>query len=279
MQEGAIMTSHRILEMLRKFRLAADILMDRKRGRSLSVFPDDRFIVSYPKSGNTWMRFLIGNLLFQDEIITFSNIEQRVPDIYQNTNRKLLQIPQPRILKSHEYFDPRYKKVIYMVRDPRDIAVSYYYHCIKFGVINQEHGIDRFLNRFIKGEIDDFGSWEKNVGSWLGARKGDPDFLLLRYEDIVNATEDALKKIAIHLEINATDKLIVRAVKLSSFDRMKKLEKEQSNQWKPTKKSNKNFSFVRRAQCGGWIKELSKEASEKIEKAWQDLMRMLGYLS
>ncbi len=273
------MILQRILEMIRKIRLAADIIMDTKRGRSLTVFPNDIFIVSYPKSGNTWMRFLIGNLLFQDEPITFSNIEDKVPDIYQNNNHKLLQIPPPRILKSHEYFDPRYRKVIYMVRDPRDIAISYYYHCIKFRVIKQDYKIDRFLNQFIRGEIDDFGSWEKNVGSWIGARKGDPDFLLLRYEDIINATEDALKKIAIHLEINFTDESIVRAVELSSFDRMKKLEKRQSNEWKPTKKSNKNLRFVRKAQCGGWIKELSKEKSEKIEKAWKDLMLKLGYLS
>ena len=118
------MISKRILDMIRKIRIASDILIDTKRGRSITVFPDDIFLVSYPKSGNTWMRFLIGNLLHQDEPITFSNIELKVPDIYQNSNRKLLQISPPRILKSHEYFDPRYKKTICIVRDTRDIAVS-----------------------------------------------------------------------------------------------------------------------------------------------------------
>lgn len=273
------MISKRILEMMRKIKFAADILMDTKRGRSLTVFPEDIFLVSYPKSGNTWMRFLIGNLLYQDRPTTFSNIELKVPDIYQNSNRKLLQISPPRILKSHEYFDPRYKKVIYIVRDPRDIAVSYYYHCIKFRVIKQEVKIARFLNQFIEGKIDNFGSWEKNVGSWLGARKGDPDFLLLRYEDIVKDTPDALKKIAIHLEIDVTDKSIVRATELSSFEHMKKIETKQANEWKPTKKSKKNLRFVRNGQCGGWIKELRKEESEKIENSWKDLMFMFGYLS
>ena len=276
--EGEGMISQRILEIMRKIKRAADILLDTKRGRSITVFPEDVFVVSYPKSGNTWLRFLIGNLLSPDEPLTFSNIELKVPAIYQNSNRKLLRVSRPRVLKSQEYFDPHYKKVIYIVRDPRDIAVSYYYHCIKFRIIKQEVKIDQFLNQFIEGKIDDFGSWGKNVGSWLGARKGDPDFLLLRYEDIINETEDALKKIAIHIEITATDELIARAVELSSFDRMKNLEKIQSNEWKPTKKSNKNFRFVRKAQCGGWITELSKEESEKIETAWKDLMLMLGYL-
>jgi hypothetical protein len=246
-------------------------------GRYITVLPDDIFIVSYPKSGNTWLRFLIGNLLFQDEPITFSNIERKVPDIYQNNNRKLLKISRPRILKSHEYFDPRYQKVIYIVRDPRDIAVSYYHHCLKFGIITEEQNIDRFLNQFIRGEIDNFGSWKKNVGSWLGARKGDPDFLLLRYEDIMDATVDILKTIAIHLGINFKNESIVRAVELSSFDRMKKLEKRQASEWKPIKNSNKNLSFVRKAQCGGWKKELPRKESEKIEKVWKALMLKLGY--
>ena len=97
------MIFQRPLNMLRKIKLATDILMDTRKGRYLTVLPDDIFIVSYPKSGNTWMRFLIGNLLFQDEPITFSNIELKVPDIYRNNNRKLLKISSPRILKSHEY--------------------------------------------------------------------------------------------------------------------------------------------------------------------------------
>jgi hypothetical protein len=248
-------------------------------GRYITVLPDDIFIVSYPKSGNTWMRFLIGNLLSQDVPITFSNIELKVPNIYLTNNRKLLKISPPRILKSHEYFDPRYRKVIYIVRDPRDIAVSYYYHCLKFRKISEQQKIERFTDQFISGEIDTFGSWEQNVGSWLGARKEDPNFLLLRYEDIIEATEEALRKIALHLGINVKDEAVVRAVELSSFDRMKKLEKKQSNEWKPTKNSNKDLSFVRKAQCGGWAAELPREESKKIEKAWRNLMLRLGYLS
>ena len=137
--------------------------------------------------------------------------------------------------------------------------------------------MDRFVDQFIRGEIDNFGSWEENVGSWLGARKEDPEFLLLRYEDIINGAQDALKKITIHLDINVKDEAIARAVELSSFDRMRKLEKRQSNEWMPTKNSNKNLSLVRKAKCGDWINELSREESKKIEKAWKDLMSMLGY--
>src|SRR5216117_3316416 len=100
-------------------------------GRRLTVFPDDVFIVSYPRSGNTWTRFLIGNLLYQDDPVTFSNIERRIPEIYFNPDHVMRRLSRPRILKSHECFQPRYKRIIYIVRDPRDVCVSNYHHNVK----------------------------------------------------------------------------------------------------------------------------------------------------
>src|SRR5215472_10086604 len=95
-------------------------------GRKLAVYPDDTFIVSYPRSGNTWTRFLIANLLHPDEPVTFANIETIIPDTSALSSRALKRVPRPRLIKTHEYFEPRYRKVIYLVRDPRDMAVSLY---------------------------------------------------------------------------------------------------------------------------------------------------------
>src|ERR671925_279845 len=111
----------------RRFKYASRILLGRRNaGRNLTVFPDDVFLVSYPRSGNTWTRFLIANLIYPSEPVNFANIESRVPEIYLWRDRDLRKLSRPRILKSHEYFDPRYKKTIYIARDPRDVAVSVY---------------------------------------------------------------------------------------------------------------------------------------------------------
>ena len=123
-------------------------------GRNLTVFPDDVFLVSYPRSGNTWTRFLIGNLIYQDEPVTFANIESRLPEIYFNPDRVLRRLPRPRILKSHECFQPHYRRIIYIVRDPRDVAVSFYHHHIKAGNIAEDYPIADFVPRFIAGEFD-----------------------------------------------------------------------------------------------------------------------------
>src|SRR6202162_6740160 len=73
-------------------------------GRNVTVFDDDVFVTSYPRSGNTWTRFLIGNLIYQDDPITFRNIESRIPEIYFNPDHVMRRLPRPRILKSHDSF-------------------------------------------------------------------------------------------------------------------------------------------------------------------------------
>src|SRR5579864_4614101 len=119
--------------------------------RNLEVFPDDVFIVSYPKSGNTWTRFLIANLVYPEKQPDFSNINLVIPDPEALSKRALANLPRPRILKSHQYFDPRYKHIIYIVRDPRDVALSQYYFHIKRTLIPDSYPVEQFIQRFVDG--------------------------------------------------------------------------------------------------------------------------------
>ena len=165
-------------------------------GRNLDVFPDDVFLVSYPKSGNTWTRFLIGNLISLHERADFSSINRIIPDPEALTKRSANALPRPRILKSHQYFDPRYPKVVYIVRDPRDVAVSQYHFQRKRRVIEDGSPIEDFVRGFITGQSSIYGSWGENAASWLAARNGRPNFLLMRYEDMLEDTHSELAKIA-----------------------------------------------------------------------------------
>jgi len=246
--------------------------------RGLTVYPDDTFLVSFPRSGNTWTRFLVCNLINPDDPVNFAQLESRIPEIYDVTDRALRAFPRPRIIKSHESFDPRYKKTIYIVRDPRDVLISYYEFQLKRRVITEECSLEEFVPRFMESEFEPkTGSWRDHVVSWIATRGGQSNFLLLRYEDMLANTQQESTKIASFLGLDPNPERIERAVALSSVDRMRALEKEQSGQWKETKKTRQDKPFVGKAAAGGWKSALPEHCVAQIETAWGDVMRSVGY--
>lgn len=254
-----------------------------KAGSDLTVLPDDTFIVSYPKSGNTWTRFLIGNLVYP-EGVDFSNINRMMPDPGDLSKRYLKRLRRPRILKSHQPFDPRYGRVICIVRDPRDVVLSEYHFDIKRMAIDEELSIERYVARFVAGEVNhEYGSWGENVGSWLAARQNSKkfqsgqNFLLVRYDDLVDDPKSELARIARFLDIDSTDERLEKAVERSSADQMQKLEKLQGRLWSSTKDTRQDKPFVRAAKSGNWKTELPRGCIRDIEVAWGHLMKELQY--
>lgn len=253
-------------------------------GRGVTVFPDDVFLVSYPRSGNTWTRFLLGNLIYRDEPVTFSNIESRLPEIYFNPDRRLRALPRPRMLKSHECFQPHYPHVIYIVRDPRDVAISFYHHNVKARNIPDDYPLTDFVPRFMAGEFDRrFGSWRDNVLSWISVRGDSPNFMRLGYEEMRRDTAGALRRVVVFLEhcwsqkIDSSPEALERAIALSSPERMRDLERKQAASWVLTRNTRSDKSFVGTAKAGGWKSGLAPESVAAIESAWGKLIEQLGY--
>jgi sulfotransferase family protein len=248
-------------------------------GRGLTVFPNDIFLVSYLRSGSTWARFLVGNFCYENKEISFTNVNRLIPVIDGHPDHRLRTLP--RILKSHECFDPRYPRVIYFVRDPRDVAVSFYFYNIKTRVIADGYALDQFVDRFLNAKTvayaDRLGSWEDHVLSWIRLRQGRSTFRLVRYEDLLRDPTQALLNIASLLEIEPIPERIQRAIRLSSAEHMRSLEKKQWTRWGTTKGTRSDIPFVREAKSGGWHKHLSESAVHKIEAAWGGTMQELGY--
>jgi hypothetical protein len=226
----------------------------------------------------------LGNLIDQSNPVRFTNIESRIPEIYFNNDRFMRGLPRPRILKSHDCFQPHYPRVMYLVRDPRDVAISFYHHNVKAGNIPDNYSMDEFVPRFIAGEFDQkFGSWRDNVLSWTVLRGESPSFIMLKYEDMKSNTASAVLKIAEFLRqcgfraIDCTPEAIRRAIELSSPERMRALEKTEAGAWVLTKSTRPDKPFVRSATSGGWKSQLSAESVDAIESAWGGLMQQLGY--
>jgi hypothetical protein len=264
--------------VLAQFKYAVKYALGLDRaGKHFAVFPDDTFLVSYPKSGNTWVRFLLANLLYPDETVGFANINRLLPAPGVSSKRFLRKLPRPRILKSHEPFDVRFRKVIYLVRDPRDVAVSEYHFDLKKRYIDPGFSLEEFVKRFIAGETSSYGSWWEHTASWIAARHGKSAFLLVRYEDLLADSIGETGKIAEFLGIQARLEHLQAAVERSSAERMRKLERQQADQWTGTKNTRKEIPFVRAATSGGWKETLPLQSAEEIEVAWAPLLNFLGY--
>jgi hypothetical protein len=181
-------------------------------------------------------------------------------------------------------FDPRYPWVIHVVRDPRDIAVSFYHHNIKAGNIPDGYSMDEFVPRFIAGDFDSScGTWADHVMSWLAMRQGRSNFLLLRYEDLKENTGRELLRVGRFLQragfsqVEISQEKLMRAVELSTPERMRELEKQQGRQHVQLRRTRQDKPFVRNAKSGGWRADLSPKSVALIETVWGDLMQNLGY--
>ena len=247
-------------------------------GKRLAVLPDDILLASYPKSGNTWTRFLLANLVFPDREVGFGNVHELILDPTVTVQRDFRRAPQPRIIKTHGAFDPRYRRVICVVRDPRDVALSQYHYLRKLRKIDDEFPLDSFIDRFLAGELKrDLGSWGENVGSWLAARHHHPGFLLLRYEDLLANTARELTRVANFGGFPADPERIAQAVERSSADKMRESEKKQGERSMLIKGSRQDIPFIRSAKSGGWRSDLPESQVARIESAWGDIMACLGY--
>ena len=262
------------VKRLLKYALGLDVA-----GRTLAVRADDTFLVSYPRSGNTWTRFLIANLLHPQEPVTFDSIERLIPDAEAQSSRYMRGAPSPRIIKSHSYFDPRYPRVIYIVRDPRDVALSYYDFSRKYRHFEDNYPLESYIGDFVNGRLNSmgWGTWGENVASWVFARGVRPGFLLLRYEDLKARPAQELTKLANFFGIAATPELLQAASDRSSADRMREMERTQGKDWVSTRNKRDDIPFIRTAVAGGWKSKLRPESVEQIEAAWGNIMTQLGY--
>jgi hypothetical protein len=259
-----------------KFAFKYALGLDRA-GNRFTVYPDDTFLVSYPKSGNTWVRFLLANLIYPNEEVGFSNINRLLPSPDVLSRRFLQKLPRPRILKSHQPYDLRFRKVIYLVRDPRDVVISEYHFSLKKRYIGSEVSLEQFAERFVAGETSAYGSWWEHAASWIAARQGDRNFILARYEDLLADPIVETGKIAVFLGIDSSPERLRLAVERSSADRMRNLEKQQFDQWSGTKNTRAEIPFVRAAKAGGWKESLPSHIAGQIEEAWAPLLELLGY--
>jgi len=235
------------------------------------------FLVSYPKSGNTWLRFLLGNYL-TNNTCDFTNAHLVIPDIHLNYECSgSSEFNNPKFLKSHKQFTADYEKLIYIVRDGRDVAVSYYFHMQKYGQIDENVPFLKFLQGFNSGMLDGCGLWSEHVMSWTGHSKS--EILVVKYEEVCKDPYTQLRRCLEFADIPIKDDSIASSVEVSSFENMQALERKQHDSFIGLKSSNPSIRFVREGKVGGWKKLFSDELLASFIEVHGHALEKFGYLS
>lgn len=243
---------------------------------ALSKNKRDKFVylVSFPKSGNTWVRFLLGNYLTNGRI-NFSNYHKVIPDIHRNPE----DIPKvkynPTIIKSHFTFNTKYKKVIYIYRDGRDVSVSYYHHLKGKDRIPKDLTFeDFFWNYFFKGKTV-VGDWGKHILSWQ--QKTD-DIIFVRYEQLQRNTYSEMCKILKFCDILLDEEKLIKSIALSSKENMASDELEnKANSIEHKDAIDGEFKFIRKGIIGDWRDYYNEEMTHAFKAKYKEVMYRLEY--
>ena len=239
----------------------------------------DYVIVSFPKSGRTWLRTMLSR--FYQVCYGVARTDMLGSTNYHKQNRKI-----PTIMFTHDNYLTDYtkdreskrayygKKVILLVRDPRDVAVSWY-HARRF----RPNPLKRHVGVHEVGEDvgDMFAfvveSLERIVGYMnLWAREQDrmQAYLMVRYEDLQVDPEAVLAKVVAFLGTPGTDDAIAQAVSYASFKNMRQLEQTRAfgagdRKMAPGDRADLRSYKVRRAKVGGYRDYFTPEQVEEID--------------
>jgi hypothetical protein len=255
----------------------------------------DIVLVSFGKSGRTWLRVMLSRLyqqiygLPERALIGFDN--------FHNMNRAI-----PRMFFTHDNYIGDYtghtdskvdfygKKVVLLARDPRDVAVSQFFQW-KYRMktnkkaINQypEHGADISIFDFVMHPTAGLMKVIGFLNLWAKEAPKVEDFFLLRYEDLKAHPVETLEKLVAFMGTPANDAQIRDAVEFSSYENMKKMEQKKTfwlsgGRMVPKDRSNPNSYKVRRAKVGGYRDYFDDRQVAEIEAfTAKNLSPIYGY--
>jgi Sulfotransferase domain len=255
----------------------------------------DCVIVSFGKSGRTWLRVMLSRVyqvrhgLAQRHLLAFDNLHNKVPEI-------------PRIFFTHDNYLKDYskqseqkvlyrnKKVILMVRDPADVAVSQYFQW-KFRMTNRkkkinnypEDGQDVSLYDFVMMPacglpkiIDFMNGWARELGNIK-------NLMVIRYEDLRADPQDMLRRVLEFIGTPATLAELQEAVAFASIENMRMLEQKRvfwlsGRRMLAKDRSNPDTYKVRRAKVGGYRDDFTPEQLASIDAMVEKrLLPVFGY--
>jgi hypothetical protein len=253
------------------------------------------WIASYPKSGNTWVRFLLYHYLY-GELPDTAALSRRIPDVHRREVEQLdrTQIGNGRLLvKTHFPLGPTLpylantSSAIYIVRHPKDVLLSMLNYIRLDHELSQLSDAD-YAKAFIGAGGDPlhlrfgFGTWEQNVFSWTGQRR--IPLCFIRYRDLKDDAGKCLREMLTFLGEPIDNQRVARAVDLSTFERMRELEAREKSEGRTgtvfagTKDSMvRGRMFMNKGETGQTLRHLGADIDTAFDRRFGSSLWMLGY--
>lgn len=267
------------------------------------------WIASFPKSGNTWVRVFLSSYMRGGGVSINTNITRNDLDPYFWQAVSPIPIDQlqlheatmirpavlfhlatmfnspfaPLLVKTHSLYDrARYNippcltyGAIYLVRDPRDVAISWAKHVGKplDEVISHMNNPTCALSPD-NGPLHHMASsWSEHVSSWTDVEYVRSPVLVLQYEKMISNPEAAFRSILDFLSIEMNEKVFAATLAATTIDELRKLEDAETFIEK-----KHGDRFFNKGIAGGWKDVLTNKQREQIEADHGDVMKQFGYL-
>jgi hypothetical protein len=271
------------------------------------------WLSSYPRSGNTWTRNFLYNLLSLHQggeagriqnlheyslwDIAALRFEKVLGKKIQSASREEIAAARPKVqkrivaeatgavlVKTHNalVLDRGIPTInmkvtsgaVYIVRNPLDVAISLAHHFD----IDIDTAITRMNQPGLETDVHELAVHEV-YGSWSEnvmswTRKSHPAIYVMRYEDMLSLPQATFRGLANHLLIQATDEEIDRAIELSAFERAKQQEKQKGYRERPIQ----SLAFFRHGGAGQWREMLTEAQIARLVTVHREQMARFGYV-
>ncbi|KAF4516723.1 hypothetical protein B566_EDAN008412 [Ephemera danica] len=282
---------------------------------NFKIRPDDTWIVTHPRSGTTWHQELIyiinSDLDFENakqpltdrfpqiefgSVISDFAIEQARQDLIKEGKESQInllyhltqdQVPVldkvegKRYIKTHvpiSLLPPKLLdtcKVIYVCRNPKDIAVSFFLLCSQLRNFQYNGDFPTFLDYFENNHLRFGPYWEHLREAW--ELRDHPNMLFHQYEDSIRDVKTAIRKFSAHLGKNLTDEQVQQVADHIHIDNFKK-NKSVNFDDKMFAMTKGKGEFVRKGKSGNWKDHFTPELNARADK-WiaENIARIPGF--
>jgi hypothetical protein len=247
------------------------------------------WLASYPRSGNTWLRFMLYNYMYGD-VRESGDINKLIPGIHNHKvdeSREGTTLAKTHFAWSdaHPHFD-KTAGFIYILRHPKDVLLSNlnYIELTDKTRLDPEKFATRFIDKFgvprwIKSG---FGNWIEHFASWL--QNQTLPHMVIRYESMLDAPHESLKQAVDFLNLEIIEEKIAQAVESSSFETLQKMERRE----KKSQKSNVMFpgtkdqtdngvNFMNKGKKGLSLKQINKNLDKLFDERFNEALHLTGY--